>query len=73
MSKQFKNEYYCSKCYHTEPHDTVDKSYETQCPSCVEGIMRPNYKLDVSPMSINRCGGKESLSTWEEILHRPRG
>lgn len=73
MSKQYNGEYYCPACFHTQAHAEEAESHETWCPSCGNGVMRASYLLEVNPMAISRCGGKNTLSTWEEIKNRPRG
>ena len=70
--------YKCEHCQHTvdvpegkNGGSLAEKMY-VDCPECVTRVgMRKVGKFDT--VCIKRCGGKDSLSKWEEIFHRPKG
>ena len=62
----------CQKCWHTtKPENTDDETCECRvCRGTAERmVVRP---ISIDPQGIFKCGGKDSLSTWEEIYHRPK-
>ena len=71
-------EYYCASCGHTEQVEQTMRNGEVRywqyhdCSNCGE-----KYGMVIVPefngQAICKCGGKDSLSVWEEILHRPKG
>ncbi|AUR85168.1 hypothetical protein NVP1077O_04 [Vibrio phage 1.077.O._10N.261.45.A10] len=63
----------CHKCWRTTvPEDTDVEA--CPCSHCNETAVRKVIRpVTVDPQGIFKCGGKDSLSTWEEIKHRPRG
>ncbi|MCK5644875.1 MAG: hypothetical protein KAJ19_29010 [Gammaproteobacteria bacterium] len=71
------HKYICEHCKHTVEFpkgknggSEAGKMYQ-DCAACNTKVgMRKVCKFD--SVSIFRCGGKDSLSKWEEIFHRPR-
>lgn len=63
----------CSKCWYS--HTPVDTSVATsECPECGTLAERKvSAPILIDPQGIFKCGGKDTLSKWEEINNRPRG
>lgn len=63
----------CKTCWRpTEVEDTGLP--EVECVHCGKTAVRKVVvAIDTDPQGLCRCGGKDSLSKWEEIKHRPRG
>lgn len=69
----YTGEYYCPSCFHTEKHEEKSLDHRVECPTCGAAKLKPSHYVTVIGQCIKRCGGKDKLSKWEEILHRPRG
>lgn len=62
----------CPKCWRS--HAPTDTDVATSpCPKCgTDAVRKVATPVTIDPQGIFKCGGKDSLSTWEEIKHRPR-
>lgn len=61
----------CKKCWHTTQVEDTDQATApcAHCGSVAERkVIAP---VTIDPQGLFKCGGKNSLSKWEEIKHRP--
>ncbi len=65
-------EHVCPKCWNS--HTPADTSVATSpCHKCgTPAVRKVTAPVRIDPQGIFKCGGKDTLSVWEEIKHRPR-
>lgn len=67
----------CLSCFRNSPKQELEDAYEAVCPHCSK-LMLPVAHIETDDehvyksICIKKCGGKDSLSKWEEIFHRPK-
>lgn len=69
----------CLTCFRSSPKQ--ENHYEAICPHCkgsmsagitAKEVEESNDVAVLKSICIKKCGGKDKLSKWEEILHRPK-